>query len=299
VIEFDTDEMTEMPYTGVDPDVHRVVTFTLDSNMLTVLNVDTYQTFNGDSWLEYEIEGLVENYPALDGLEYDDLSIEWHWGDIIRGLGEVNVEALQSALPEIFIEIPDVGATWSPKAYNFATDSFRARYTVDWTAFEEAFTEKFGMGILSEEFEDVVRERWRSYDGFHSHVPHNLDTDREATLNWAALNHYLENWVGCWHYENLRDQILMATAEAEHEVFSEHVEVSLREDAYDRFMLRRLEALGLVPEGTEDPEEWLADTLAERGVTISYHELYPWEPDKAALDFAGLLPLDGQTEVEL
>ena len=111
-------------------DEHNRLTLTLDisSNTLPGVTVDTYQTFTGDSSDEMFLEGQTENGESG---EWDDYDWTYDNDAIHRGLAEASIEAIvdQFCKPggaEIIQSI-ELLSTWSPREYNFKTDSYTAR----------------------------------------------------------------------------------------------------------------------------------------------------------------------------
>ena len=209
MIDFETCETND--------DGDTIVTFTLDSNLLPAINVDTYQSFNGDSWLEYE----TEYYRTECGMPDDaDLDVTYDWDGIIRALGEANIDWLTGEFPEIFQSI-EIISTYSPSAYNFETDSFRGVYTVNWTAFLRAYREA---GAKSAH--DWMIERWSSRDGFMSFIPSRWYSDDDthiAVKRWLAFH-----W---WMSQAIEDDesLFLHVAEAEHEAYGNNTTVTLPE----------------------------------------------------------------------
>jgi hypothetical protein len=220
-IEFET-QKTVLEDGDIAPVGHTIVTFVLDSNLLPWLNVDTYTSFNGESWLESEYEHYVsEGVIPEDG----ELEVTYDHAGIIRELGEANAEWLMEAFPEIFLGV-EVTRADSPKYYNFETDSFRATYTVDWTEFLKAYREA---GAKSAEA--YMNEEWRSRDGFISFIPGRWNDPEThlATKRWLAFHWWLYVALKGGGYGQNEESLFLHVAEAEWEAYSNNTEITLPE----------------------------------------------------------------------
>lgn len=204
------------------------LTITVDSSMLPGVNVDTYQCFSGDSWVENELdylstEGIPEwlaGHPAAQravvSLDYDDFDWSYDHRAILWALSEAAAEDLIHAGGINFDHIitdAEVGSVWSPAAYNFATDSFTVTLTLD----TEALAEALG-GMEAYEVEEWARDRWASRDGFMSNIPRYFDDDTPWATVWAAVAKVLVDA----EYDGT-----MATAEAEHEAYTNNTDITL------------------------------------------------------------------------
>jgi hypothetical protein len=122
-----------------------------------------------------------------------------------------------------------------------------------------------------------MRERWSSYDGFHSHMYPgywNEPQYMEGMRVYATIAMYLEEVLD-------RESNFMAVAEAEWEAYANNVTLSIREDNYVTLLAKFL--------GADAPEEvreqmvydtdWVYELMARRGVTLEelMHE-FPLDP---------------------
>lgn len=198
----------------------------LDSSMLPGVTVDTYQTFNGDSWTESEVDYISENLGDLVGhpaagradvaLDWDDFDWKYDHQAILWELSETAAYGLVHDGGIDFAQIiteAEVTSVYSPAAYNFATDSFAGWLTLDTEVLAEALGD-----METYDVEEWARARWASRDGFMSHIPRYFDHEPQWATVWAAVAKVLVDA----EYDGL-----MATAEAEHEAYCHNVEVTL------------------------------------------------------------------------
>lgn len=200
----------------------------LDSSMLPGVNVDTYQCFNGDSWVDSELhylstEGISDwmvDHPAAGRaeveLDWDDFDWTYDHRAILWALSEAAADGLVRYGGITFAQVimdAEVTGVYSPAAYNFATDSFQTWLTLD----TEALTEALG-DIDTEDLEAWARDRWASRDGFYSYVPGYFDSEPQWAAVWAAVARVLVDA----DYDGT-----LATAEAELGAYSEHTTVTL------------------------------------------------------------------------
>lgn len=242
------------------------LTITVDSSMLPGVNVDTYQSFNGDSWADSELdylstEGVPEwlvGHPAAQRavveLEWDDFDWTYDHRATLHTLAEVAAEDLVDAggvdFPQI-ITGAEVLSVWSPAAYNFATDSFTVTLTLDTEALAEALD-----GMEAYEVEEWARERWASRSGVISSVPRYFDEDAPWATVWASVAKVLIDS----DYDGT-----MAVAEAEHEAYSEHTKMELN--------IQGAEKIWTACTGTEVPED--ADLHDAESLTVALHDALP------------------------
>lgn len=200
----------------------------LDSSMLPGVNVDTYQCFTGDSWVDSEIDYVSKNlrdvclvsHPAADragvAFEWDDFDWTYDHQAILWALSEAAAEDLINAGGIDFDQIvvdAEVTSVYSPAAYNFATDSFAGWLTLDTEVLAEALD-----GMETYDVEEWARARWASRDGFMSHVPRYFDDEPQWATVWAAVAKVLVDS----DYDGT-----MATAEAEGEAYMSNTGVEL------------------------------------------------------------------------
>lgn len=137
------------------------------------ISPDTYQSFNGDSWVTQEIEYLSEG--AGRELSYDDITWTYDHSGIVRDLSQELSNWLHETLWDLGLESVSVELvdTWSPKFYNFQSDGFEVEVTCD-PAELRALTEDFDVDAWGSEW-------YRSMDGFMSFVTSRLNDD-----DWRA-----------------------------------------------------------------------------------------------------------------
>lgn len=194
---------------------HRIMKFETDSNMLPVEQPDTYGSYNGEyateQWLEgQEEEGLPTDYDAYDWT-YDSAAV-------IRALGEAGAENVISQLSDAgIVRSVEVLSTYSPRQYNFATDSYRAVWEFDADALDA--------WCIEHNFDaaEYVQKHHRSYDGFMSFVgswitdPHYI----EGTTQWLKFAAYLRAELD-------QESQTSAMAEAEFEAYSNSTKAELK-----------------------------------------------------------------------
>lgn len=206
---------------------------TIDSAMLPGVNVDTYQSFNGDSWVDSELEWINQegvpswlvDHPAAQRAEvqaeWDDFDWTYDHHAILWALSEAASDELVGAgglaIPPIFHRV-ELLSVYSPREYNFATDSFNARWQVDTVALVEALDD-----IDVDDLEDWARDRWRSVSGFSSHIPGYFDREHPWAVVWAAvvrvlIDHEYDGFYG--------------VAEEEWNIYSEHVTITPRPEFF-------------------------------------------------------------------
>ena len=206
------------------------------------LSPDTYQSFNGDSWVESELEYLNtesslserfgSQYADLDydiDLDYDHFTWEYDHAGIVRALAEEladwMAETLWGAGLESTVKVID---SWSPAYYNFTSDGFEVELTCDPAALR-ALTPDFDV-------DEWGAKHYRSYDGFTSFVTGRLDGDdwhaeydggfRVESLLTEEDQHGGQDWV-------------MRLAEAEWEVYSSNVKIEPDVDAIREAILAK------------------------------------------------------------
>lgn len=193
-----------------------IVTEDFGSTMTHVNHVDTYQCFplgeteyhGDDGGVELQQLGsLLANALDLDFCgEFDELPDDitsawvdrgpwgrWHEdGDLwevdydhsgwLRELADASVAVLQDNIVDpagIVRAVETTGDTWSPQYYNFSTDGYMARWTVDTDALEAWLTDN-----------GVTIDDGRGIDGFIR------TADDEAWYLARALQEYLDHEIG-------------------------------------------------------------------------------------------------------
>lgn len=259
---------------------------TLSSNTLPYVNIDTYQTFTGESWLENEYEYLKEE--AGVELDWSNSDVKYNHEGILKGLAEASVESIMDQMYDGIIESITFESASSPAYYNFETDRYEAEYVVNWTMLKRWYKES------GKDREEWMRERWSSYDGFHSYMYPGYWNDpqwRPGLKVYATIAMYLEEVLD-------RDQMFMHVAEAEWEVYQENAEIYISETDYAKLMASHIaQTVG----EDFDPDDHLPVLLEARNKDLEvYMEKYPLNPITAANDLmekADVWPMPGQMEV--
>ena len=207
----------------------------LDSSMLPGVNVDTYQCFSGDSWVDselyhYSAEGIPEwlvDHPAAQramvDLGWDDFDWTYDHRAILWELSEAAAEDLINAggidFDQIIVDA-EVTSVYSPATYNFATDSFVGWLTLDTEALPEALDD-----IDTAELATWARDRWASRSGFISNVPRYFDDEPQWAMVWAAVARVLVDA----DYDGT-----LAMAEAEWDVYANNTTITLNHRGAER-----------------------------------------------------------------
>lgn len=231
------------------------------------ISPDTYQTVNGDHWVESELQylndehgdpkysmlgqalrDLVDQYPI--DLDYDHFEWEYNHAKIVADFAHELACWMQETLSEVGLSCSiDVIDTWSPKEYNFTSDGFEVEVTCD----------PMELRALTVDFDvdDWGSRHYRSYDGFISFVTSRLNDDE-----WHA------EYDGGFRIESLfaghdpygeRDWV-MRLCEAETEIYMENTTVTPNEESIRESIL---EKYGYMDSGytLDELREWAA-TLA-------------------------------------
>ena len=217
-----------------------VATLNIGSNMLPHVTVDTYGTFDGSSFFAMETENWVDEH----GFNDDEVDVRLTDSDaILRGLGEVMLAEMSNQL-EPWVPNPDdrvivtpgeLTSVYSPRYYNFQTDSFAADYAVNLTALSEWLTD---FGFDGEALEAWGRRQWASRDGFFSFIPSRLDSsdERTETLAWLATYLYLEQTLDA-------EALMYAGAEREGDLYMNNTEASCNHSVYTDRLDKRVAEL--------------------------------------------------------
>lgn len=250
-------------FTNDDGD--RMVKMAIGSNMLPKITVDTYQTFTGDYWEESEIDyleqgesswGSYRGRKAYEGLDWRDYNWSYNHSRELGLLAESCVIAMNEQIWfDTPYEVGEVLSTYSPVAYNFATDSFEAEYTLNMTRLIHwaRHREEWAGTRLEDAVEGYLRERYTSCDGFISHVTPALNDPDEhlATLVWGIFHAWME-------FEFDYDSWLCNMAEGEHEMYMETRELKLTDEGWEKFkdVVAWNEDTHLLPDDADIREEY-------------------------------------------
>jgi hypothetical protein len=194
----------------------KFVTLEVGSNLLAHLNVDTYSCFNGDSWVEQELEhfGSGESEAPYDSDNYDDYEWNYDHAAILKDLAEASASnVLEQLSHDGIIESIEVQGVDSPREYNFITDSYTALWTLNLTKLDGWAAEN---NFNAEEY---LSEFHGSRSGFMSFVPSWFRDAPEDTTLWLKLDAYLRAELDT-------DSQFYAVAEAEWEAYENNVSIT-------------------------------------------------------------------------
>ena len=209
-----------------DSDDQGNLTIAIGSNMLTNVTIDTYSTFTGDSWQESEIDhfssdiGNWFDHTLAHGksvdLEWDDINFKYNFQGILSALAD----SMATSVIENVYGITDyrVTSTYSPAAYNFATDSFNA----DWTIDIDEMIEEYGDKDIAD-IEARALEEYGSRSGFISYIPDYFELQYSWAILWAFIDQILS--------DNF-DGLFMEVFDDEHEIYMNNVDIEFTESAY-------------------------------------------------------------------
>lgn len=235
---------SEIQYSTND-EGRQVAMLRISSSNLPMIHIDTYQTFTGDSAIEYELDyfysecGLEDNVLQVD--------IESHKA-VLENLAETSNSWLGDFL--YFLETPAVSvgeviSTWSPAAYNFATDEYDAEYFIDLEYMEQWITAN------NWDYEEYGLETFKSYSGFYSHVPYYLQRgDMQTGVKlWLFVHAYLSDALGYdgVGYYSEQDSWFYTMLEAESELYFEQLTLS-----WDNYGVRRVVEQALIDAGVDE-----------------------------------------------
>lgn len=169
----------------------------LDSEIITI---DTYQMFNGDSFIESELENFREDGKSSD---YDSYDWKFNHDNIVRDLANNSINIILQAIKhepagKIILDI-DYVKSQSPKFYNHTTDSYIMRVTYDVDA----------LAAYCIKHEDEIKSITDTY--IHADSPENI--------TYAGLVHLLNETINEEDYK-------MAMWEVEWECYAENVEIT-------------------------------------------------------------------------
>ena len=215
--------------THKDEDGNIIAVISLESNTLPHVSIDTYQSFTGDSWLEGEFEYLASENEGME-LDWSNTDVTYNHDGIKQALAEASIEGILNDVdPEIILGV-EYESNWSPSFYNFETDTYTAQFTVNWTLLKKWLKKS------KKDREEWMRERWSSYDGFHSHMYPGYWNNPQymfAMRVYATIAMYLEETLD-------RESQFMAVAEAEWEAYSNNAEITISESNYGDMVAQRI-----------------------------------------------------------
>lgn len=194
---------------------HRIAKFAVDSNMMPVEQPDMYSTYDSNYWIEQFLTNMEE---AGEPSDYDAYDWTYDSMSVCRKLSEAGAADVVSQLsPWGIIRGVEVESTWSPREYNFATDSYRAVWEFDLDTLNEWIT------VNNIDIAQYVQKHHSSYDGFMSFVTGWMEDDRyvEGTTQWLKLAAYVRSELDY-------DQNRMAMGEVTEEAWDESTTVTLK-----------------------------------------------------------------------
>lgn len=194
---------------------HRFAKFETDSNMLPVEQPDMYHSYNGDYFTERYLENMEE-----DGKPSDYDAYDWTYDSmsVARELSEAGAADVVAQLSDQgIIKSAEVISTYSPREYNFSTDSYRAAWVFDLDLLEAWAKEN------NFDAHEYAQKYHRSYDGFMSFVTGWLEEERyiEGTTLWLTFAAYLRSELD-------EDQNREAMREVADEAWGNHTTVTLK-----------------------------------------------------------------------
>lgn len=162
-----------------------IIEFDMDSNCFPVEQPDTYSTYTGDSYTESELEWLAEDGKPSD---YDSYSWDYNVAAVVEALGKAGAADIEHQLKAegIILDVTVISA-YSPRYYNYGTDSYKATYRINATKLDAWCVEnKF-------DADAYAKEHHGSYSGFMSFVDGWLadPARRDPTIQWLKVDAYL------------------------------------------------------------------------------------------------------------
>lgn len=153
----------------------------------TPYTIDTYSTFDLDSADEFIMENIKEDHPELTDISYDDIDWTYDNKGYVQALADNWLKLMKEHIKDaIILDITSDGPAYSPREYNFTTDSAPVSFTIDQEALEAY------IALHKEAYE---REKHRSYDGY-MWLGDELDNmflfyiEKESTQAYT-IDHYL------------------------------------------------------------------------------------------------------------
>lgn len=217
----------------VTDEANGLILFSVGSNMLSGVTIDTYSTFTGDSWQESEVDYIsqigewIDHTQALGktiDVDYEDVDFNYNFSPVpaknIKGIIPELADSMATAVINNVYGILDykITSTFSPAAYNFATDSFDA----DWLIDIEEMVEEYGDMDIAD-IETRARKEYASASGFISYIPDYFETKYSWAILWAYIDQILQ--------DNF-DGLFMEVFDDEHTIFMDNVEIVLNAPLY-------------------------------------------------------------------
>lgn len=167
-------------------------------------SIDTYQTYNAGDF-EYN---MVQYYNEQNGtnLEYDDFEWDYDMDTVVSELAEKRAELLESD-NEAISKVVTL-ATYSPKEYNYQTDS--ADYEI---TYDESVVDNY----IKEHAEDF--RNWYHESGWASTIDWRDEGDKKEKLHKVAnLAYYLNKVI---------DDPVMELMEYEYDIYENNTTMTL------------------------------------------------------------------------
>lgn len=197
--------------------------------------------FNGfyHSFIEDDIDRIVDDELNELGIEYDDAEINYDFKGIAR---ELFYYAKANYLDEIpFISKAQLKELWSPEYYNYSNDKIYYDCVIDTDGFKKWFTELIAEGgNIWEEMRERIVDAHTSCSGFvsfHSNKVKDwivdlmeLDLDNDKTI--YKLGFIIDTFIECSQLEDNSDwQFELAFLEDNSGELYQYIEVKKLEDA--------------------------------------------------------------------
>lgn len=209
----------------------------LSNAHMPLATIDTYATFNGDSWLDGECQYLADDvrawldYPLNGHVEWEpeygrDFDVTYDHGDIVRALAEESA-AIVTDMADWIVSAEAVSVS-SPAYYNFETDGYLAELTLNLNALADAMdAAPIGDGTVGD-MVTHMHDAWRSRDGFISYVAGRIDADPIGYALIGYIQHLLSD------ESDAGDEYRYAMWENEYDVYTEHARVTITPEGYAR-----------------------------------------------------------------
>ena len=180
------------------------------NNQDTPFTIDTHQYFTGDDTDEM----IIRDYNDENDTDLDYDSFDWSYDHkaIVKELATASLEWLQENILDDIIMNLDLVETFSPKFYNYSTDSYSLDIEIDTGALDRLYD-------------------WSSYDGnFQAWL---RDSDNQYLYETGTDDEQLD-WKAMYHLEQvatdeMKGDYLMAIHESSSELWYENTEMILIE----------------------------------------------------------------------
>ena len=179
----------------------------------TIGSIDTYGMFTGDS----VDESLINLYNEEHGTDYGYNQFEWSHDheNIVKDLAECSRNWLvDNVVGSVVKEIGHIEGTFSPREYNFQTDSWEAEWTID----EQALADYI-------EKNKADYDAWYAQNSWKEHIDwrENDDPKKQELIILAQLQFYLEHEFDSESYNYYM-------WEMEFDIYAEHTDMECLEE---------------------------------------------------------------------